>query len=342
MVKTYAIKLRERKQSKPQAKKISIPATMRAAAIDRFGGPKVLAIHELPVPVPASNEVLIALHTAGVGGWDADMRAGWSPDGRRTRFPLVLGTDGSGTVAVVGSRVRRFRQGDQVYSYSFGNPKSGFYAEYVMVRGENVGRKPKRLDLLRAGAIPTTGLTALQGLDDVLRVKRGENVIIHGASGGVGTLALQFAKLRGARVLATASGDDGLALVRRLGADMVMQGRREDITAVAARFAPAGVDAILAFAGGKPLERCLDALRKGGRLAYPNGVEPEPKKRTGIKILTYDAVAGVREFERLNRAVESARLKVPIAAVYLLAEAAEAHKRIAAGHVLGKIVLRIH
>ena len=90
-----------------------------------------------------------------------------------------------------------------------------------------------------------------------------------------------------------------------------------------------------------PLTRCLDALRRGGRLAYPNGVEPAPRKRSGIKVIAYDAVAGVREFERLNRAVKAARLRVPIAAVFPLAEAAKAHRRLAAGHVLGKIVLRV-
>src|SRR5207253_2487036 len=109
----------------------------------------------------------------------------------------------------------------------------------------------------------------------------------------------------------------------------------------ASSFAPEGVDAVLALAGGKALTRCLDALRHGGRLAYPNGVEPEPRKRRGIEIMSYDAVAGTREFNRLGRAIEAARLQVPIAATYALADAARAHERLAAGHVLGKIVLRI-
>ena len=318
----------------------AVPTTMKAAAIDHFGGPEVLKVHTLPVPGLDANEVLIAVHTAGVGSWDADMRGGWWPFGK-PHFPIVLGTDGSGTVAAIGSRVRRFDAGEKVYAYSFANPKGGFYAEYVAVAAEKVAPVPTVLDMRSAGAIGTTGLTALQGVDDALHVKRGESAIIHGASGGVGTLAVQFAKLRGARVLATASGKDGVALVRRLGADEAIDGRREDLVEVARAFAPQGIDAVLAFAGGEQLTRCLDALRRGGRVAYPNGVEPAPRKRRGIELVAYDAVAGVREFQRLNRAVEEAKLRVPIADAYPLAQAARAHQRLAKGHVLGKVVLRI-
>jgi NADPH2:quinone reductase len=317
-----------------------IPATMRAAALDRFGGPGVLKLHVLPVPSLDPSDVLIAIHTAGVGGWDADMREGWWPEGKPP-LPLVPGTDGSGTIAAVGARVRRFAPGDTVYSYSFANPKGGFYAEYVAVDAEKVGRPPDILSLKEAGAIPTTGLTALQGIDDVLHVKRDEAVVIHGASGGVGSLALQFAKMRGARVLATASGRDGLAFVRRLGADRAADARRDDLRAAAIEFAPEGIDAVLAFAGGKPLTRLLDAVRRGGRIAFPNGVEPAPRKRRGLSVKSYDATPGVREFERLGRAIEAARLRVPIAASYPLHQAARAHQRLAKGHVLGKIVLRI-
>ena len=188
-----------------QARKLAvhdIPQTMRAVAIDYPGGPEVLSVHSLPVPEFGPSEVLIAVDTAGVGGWDADMRDGWSPSGH-PRYPLVLGSDGAGTVAAVGSRVRRFKAGDQVYAYSWDNPKGGFYAEYVAVAAETVAHIPGQLDLKHAGAIPVTGLTALQGIDDALHVKKGQAVIIHGAAGGVGSLALQFAKLRGARVLAT-------------------------------------------------------------------------------------------------------------------------------------------
>jgi NADPH:quinone reductase-like Zn-dependent oxidoreductase len=313
---------------------------MRAAAIDRFGGPEVLTLHSLPVPVPDPQEVLIHLHTAGVGGWDADIRSGWWPEGQ-PHFPFVPGTDGAGTIAAVGSRVRRLNIGDEVYAYSFNNPKGGFYAEYVAVPATCAAPIPEGLDLKRAGAIPTTGLTALQGVDDALQLKPGNTVLIHGASGGVGTLAVQFAKLRGARVLATASGEDGVTLVRRLGADAVVEGQTEDIIAAVRLFTRNGVDVVLALAGGKQLTRCLDALRKGGRLAYPNGIEPVPRKRNGIEIVSYDAVPGVEEFRRLGNAVERAGLKVPIAGTFKLSEAANAHERLAAGHVVGKIVLRI-
>jgi NADPH:quinone reductase-like Zn-dependent oxidoreductase len=312
---------------------------MHAAAIDRFGGPEVLTLHTLPVPEVDKGEVLIKMHTAGVGVWDAEMRAGWSPSGH-TSFPLVLGTDGSGEIAAAGSHIRRFKIGDPVYAYSFDNPKGGFYAEYVAVAEAHVGAVPKGLNLEEAGAIPTTGLTALQGIDDALGIKRDEAILIHAASGGVGTLAVQFAKLRGARVLATASGEDGVALVRNLGADAAVDGHHGDIAAAARSLAPDGIHAVLGLAGGDGLERCVDVLRPGGRLAYPNGVEPAPRKRQGIRIVPYDAVAGVREFTALGLAVEAAKLQVPIAGRFSLGDAARAHQRLAKGHVLGKIVLR--
>ena len=256
----------------------TIPETMRAAAIDRFGGPDVLSLHKLKVPKLDHGEVLIEIDTAGVGIWDAEMRAGEIPI-EGAAFPLVLGTDGAGRVAALGSHIRRFKVGDAVYAYSFANPKGGFYAEYVAVDADKVALIPKRLGLKEAGAIPTTGLTALQGIDDALKIRRDETVIVHGGSGGVGTLAIQFAKLRGARVLATASGDDGQTLVRRLGADASVDARRGDILAAAREFAPDGIDAVLGLVGGEELRavprraasRC-DALR--GRTAsnpFPPG-----------------------------------------------------------------------
>jgi NADPH2:quinone reductase len=312
---------------------------MRAAALDRFGGPEVLTIHQLPVPVPGRGEILIAVHTAGVGRWDADIREGWNP-GTRRPFPLVLGYDGSGTVVAKGGAVRRFRAGDRVYAYNWDNPKGGFYAEYVAVPASKAARKPRRLDLREAGAIPITGLTALQGVER-LRLRKGEAVAIHGASGGVGTIAVQFSRLAGARVFATASGKDGVELARRLGAEEAVDGKGGDVMAAAHRFAPDGFDAMLAFAGGDALRKLAAAIRRGGRLAYPNGVEPAPRKRKGIQVIGYDGISGPREFARLERAVEAAKLEVVIAAAYPLAQARKAHERLTKGHVLGKIVLKV-
>lgn len=317
-----------------------VPKTMRAAAIDRFGGPEVLTLHELPVPTLDAGEVLIALDTAGVGPWDAEIRSGeYLPEGR-VDFPLVLGTDGAGTVAAVGPKVSGLAVGDRVFSYSFTNPKGGYYAEYVAVVDDRVGHAPRSLDLSLAGAIPTTGLTALQGIDEHLRVKAGQSVFIHGASGGVGTLAVQFAKLRGARVLATASGKEGQGLVRELGADATIDARHGDVLKAAKHFAPDGLDAVLALASGKVLSHALEVVRSGGRVAYPNGVEPEPERRKGVQVIAYDAVSNRRELEHLARAAEAARLAVPIAGTYALADAAGAHQRLAHRPALGKITLR--
>jgi NADPH:quinone reductase-like Zn-dependent oxidoreductase len=318
----------------------TIPKTMRAAAIDRFGGPEVLTIHTLPVPLCDSREVLIALDTAGVGSWDAEMRAGWVPAGK-PRFPWVLGTDGAGVVAAVGSRIRRLKVGDRVYSYSFDNPKGGFYAEYVAVDSEGVGLLPRRLDVVQGGAGAVTGLTALQGIDEHLGVRRGETVLIFGATGAVGTLAVQFADRKKAHVIGTASGRAAAALVEKLGAHVTFDARRPADLERLPELAPDGIDAVLATAGGDALERCLDLVKRGGRVAFPNGVEPPPKRRRTLELHAYDAEASRREWERLARAATEAKLKVPIAASFPLAQAAKAHARIEKGHVVGRIALRI-
>jgi NADPH:quinone reductase len=316
------------------------PARMQAAAIDAAGPADALKLHTLPVPAPAADEVLIEVDTAGVALWDADIRA--HPDDiKHVHFPLVLGTDGAGHVAALGAAVQGFTVGEAVYAYSWDNPQGGFYAQYVAVPAQRVAHVPAGLSLTEAGAIGTTALTALQGIDDALHVRSGETVIIHGASGGVGTLAVQFAKLRGARVLAIASGDDGLALVKKLGADAAVDGRHGDVAAAARAFAPQGADALLALAGGEALERALGALRAGGRVAYPTGVQPEPKERAGFTLTRYDAIAAPAQFAHLNEAIVAAHLQVPIAAQFALADAAAAHQRLESGHVLGKIVLRV-
>jgi NADPH:quinone reductase-like Zn-dependent oxidoreductase len=312
---------------------------MRACAIERVGGPEMLTIHKVPTPAIGNDEVLIALDTAGVGSWDADMRGGWSPGGGHSDFPLILGSDGSGKIAAVGSHVSQFQLGDPVYAYSFANPKGGFYAEYVAVAADNAAPVPRGISMREAGAVPTTGLTALQGIDSALKLKRGENVVILGASGGVGTLAVQFAKLREARVLAVASGQDGVELVRHLGADIAIDGRQDNLSDALKNLGP--IDALLALAGGEIADRIAEHVKPGGAVAWPNGVEPAPKSRRGIRMIPYDATAGVRQFKELTVAIEAAKLRVPIAAAFSLADASRAHERLAQGHITGKLVLKI-
>ena len=317
-----------------------LPRTMQAMAMDHPGGPEVVTLHTLPVPKPAADEVLIALHTAGVASWDVAVRQDPS-DLKHYARPYVLGTDGAGVIAAKGAKVKGFKVGDEVYTYSWDNPQGGFYAEYVAVPAERVGHVPKGLSLTQAGAIGTTALTAIQGTDDALHVTGGTTLIIHGAAGGVGTLAVQFAKLRGARVLATVSGEDEVAAVKALGADVVVDGRHGDIPAAARAFAPGGVDAVLVLAGGEAQQQCMAAVRSGGLAAYPSGVQPPPKAREGLRLIRYDAIAGAQEFARLNAAIEAVHLVVPIAAEFPLADAAKAQQRLEAGHVQGKIVLNI-
>src|SRR5262249_23177885 len=191
-----------------------IPETMKATAIDRYGGPEVLQPHDLPVPRPRSKEVLIRLEAAGIGVWDANVRAGEFELGK-SGFPKVLGNDGAGTVMAVGKGVERAKVGDRVYAYAY---EGGFYAQYVPVKQDEAGLAPPNGTTEEAGALGADGVTALIGLEDKLRLRKGEQLLVFGASGGIGHLAVQLAKRMGARVLGVASGNDGVELVRKLGA----------------------------------------------------------------------------------------------------------------------------
>src|SRR5262249_458731 len=150
------------------------------------------------------------------------------------------------------------------------NPKGGFYAEYTAIKADDVSHIPSTMDIKNAGAMPVDAMTALRGLDDTLNLEKGESLMIFGASGGIGPLALQLAKRMGARVFAVASGDDGVNLCKQLGADAVVDGHKEDVVASARKFAPEGIDAALVTAGGAAADVALTALRAGGRVAYPN------------------------------------------------------------------------
>ncbi len=315
--------------------------TMRAVALDRFGGPETLKVQTVPIPEVGADEILIHVECAGVGAWDPFEREGGFVEvlGLAPKFPYVLGTDGAGTVAAVGKKVTELKEGDCVYAAALGNPKGGFYAEYAVVKEDNASLIPDDLKMDQAAVLASDGLTALKGLE-LLRLQRGDSVMIFGASGGIGHLAVQLAKRLGARVFAVASGEDGVNFVKRLGADAVVNGRSDKVLSVAREFAPEGIDAALVTAGGEATNRALAAIRAGGRIAYPNGVMPEPKAPAGVNIEAYDGEGGRDAIDRLNELIETGPFEVHVHRVFPLDQAAAAQAALEEHH-LGKIALRV-
>ena len=312
---------------------------MRAVAIDEFGGIEKMKPRELPVPEVASDEILIRVDTAGVGVWDPfEREGGFAKEfGMKPHFPLVLGWDGAGTVEDVGEGVRNLKRGDRVYGINFMSPKGGFYAEYTAIKANNAAMIPPALSTRDAGVLAIDGVTALDGLDKALQLKGGESILILGASGGIGHLAVQLAKRMKARVLAVASGRDGVEFVKRLGADKVIDGHQEDILKAAHEFAPNGLDAVLLMAGGKAAQQAITALRKGGRAAHPNGVEV-PEKVNGVKVASYNAEPSPKTFAKLNELIDGGPFEVHIARTFKLEDAAAAQQALN-DHYLGKLAL---
>ena len=316
--------------------------TMRAIALDRFGGPETLKVQTVPVPEVGAGEILIHVEAAGVGAWDPIEREGGFVEvlGLTPKFPYVLGTDGAGTVAAVGESVEEFKEGDRVYAAELGNPKGGFYAEYAVVKADNASLIPSSLKMEQAAVLASDGLTALKGLEDVLDLQRDESIMIFGASGGIGHLAVQLAKRLEARVFAVASGEDGVSFVKGLVADAAVDGRSDNVLDVAREFARDGIDAALVTAGGEATDRALSAIRPDGRVAYPNGVMPEPKAPARVSIEAYDGEGGREAIDRLNELIEQGSFEVHVHRTFPLEEAAEAQAALEEHH-LGKIALRV-
>ncbi len=315
--------------------------TMRAVAIDDFGEVDELEVKHLPVPEPGPDEVLIQIESIGVGAWDPyEISGGFHQEGMagEPSFPYVPGADCAGTVAAVGQNVDRFEPGQRVYAFTLVNPKGGSYAEYVAVNQELVSPIPEGIGTREAGVLPTDAMTALRGLDDTLGVTQGETVMIFGASGGVGHFAVQIAKRMGARVFAVASGKDGVQLAARLGADAAVDGREKDVASAARAFAPDGIDAALVTAGGSATDAALEAVKRGGRVAYPHGVMPEPRERSGLRIHGYDGVPDREAIGKLNRLIEHDSFEVAIDRTFALRDAPAALHAVAEHH-LGKFAL---
>ncbi|MGH3691297.1 MAG: NADP-dependent oxidoreductase [Microbacterium sp.] len=313
---------------------------MKAVVLDRFGDESELRERTIAVPAVGERDVLIRVDIAGIGSWDRFEREGdfEGAFGAPSTFPYILGWEGAGIVEAVGSDVTRFARGDRVYAASTPVPRGGFYAEYAVVDEEHVALVPERLTNEQAGVIVWDALTAASGLD-VIDGRPGDRVMIFGASGGIGHLAVQLAKQRGLSVLAVASGQDGVDLVRSLGADAAVDGRQGDVTAAIESFAPGGLDAALVTVGGEAAESALRGLKPSGRIAWPHGVNPAPTSDLVERVSFYDGDRSRAALERLNEVIESSPVAAHVAQVFDAEEVVKAHRTLRS-HYVGKLALR--
>ncbi|MGE7389167.1 NADP-dependent oxidoreductase [Streptomyces sp. NPDC004126] len=300
---------------------------MKAAAFHAFGGPEVLELLDVPTPVAGPGEVRIRVKAAGTQPTDCAVRTGWSPPGVTITFPHVTGGDFAGVVDQVGEGVTGLAVGDEVLGYRL----QGTYAEYLTVPAEQVVAKPAGVPWEVAGSLSASGQTAHTVLED-LKVSAGETVLINGASGGVGTIAVQLAVLRGAKVIATGR-EDNHAYLRELGAVPVAYG--EGLADRVRALAPEGVDAALDTASAEGLrvaaELVADKDRVGTIFAF--GVHEE----LGVRWL--NSRRNAQRLGELAALVDSGKLRVHVRRTLPLAQAAEAHRELETGHGRGKIVL---
>lgn len=312
---------------------------MKAMIIRAFGGPEVFEPADLPVPVPGPTELLVRVHATSVNPVDYKIRraGAWA----NVHPPAVIGYDVSGVVEAAGIAVRDFAPGDEVYYTPEIFRGSGSYAEYHVADESIVARKPATLNHLEAAAIPLAGGTAWDGIVTRGRVALGETVLIHAGAGGVGSFAVQIAKAAGARVIATVASRNH-DIVRALGADVVIDYRAEDfVAATLAATGGQGVDLAFDTVGGDTLARSIGCTCPFGRLVSivntTGGLDP-----AYLKNLTVHFAFLLRERGRLDKLrtlVERGQLKPLIDSVLPLSAVADAHRRIEAGGMRGKIVL---
>ncbi|MCX5388805.1 NADP-dependent oxidoreductase [Streptomyces sp. NBC_00094] len=307
---------------------------MRAMSQDTHGTPDVLREVVLPRPEPGLNEILVAVRAAGVNPTDWKHRSAVL---FLDRLPLVLGWDVSGVVEAVGYGVTMFKPGDEVFGmlpYPYG---VGSHAEYVTGPARAFAHKPAGIDHVQAGALPLAALTAYQAIVDTARVGPGQRVLVHAAAGGVGHLAVQIAKSRGAYVIATASAPKH-DFVRSLGADEVVDYRSVDFAEVVR-----DVDVVLDPVAGDTRVRSLGVLRPGGVLVslLPGSDPDEPAKAAarGVRVETLLVEADHAGMNAVAGLVESGALRAHVEAVFPLADAAEAHALGETDRTTGKIVL---
>jgi alcohol dehydrogenase len=247
---------------------------MKAFIVDRYGGADRVRAGEMPDPELREDDVLVQIHAAGVNPLDSKIRSGEFKLILPYRLPLILGNDVAGVVVRVGSRVRRFKPGDEVYARP-AQDRIGAFAEFIAMNEHAVAMKPKALTMEEAASIPLVGLTAWQALIERANLKKGQKVLIHAGSGGVGTLAIQLAKHVGALVATTTSAAN-LDLVKRLGADIAIDYRKDDFSTLLHDY-----DVVLNSLGGETLRKSLRVLKPGGTLISLSG-PPDPEFATDI------------------------------------------------------------
>jgi NADPH:quinone reductase-like Zn-dependent oxidoreductase len=310
-------------------------ATMKAVRIHEFGGPEVMRYEDVPRPEPGADEVLIRVYAAGVNPIDWKVRSGYMKEMFRNRLPMILGVDMAGVVEKVGGDITGYKAGDEVYGY-LGVPHGGTYAEYVAAGASAVAPKPASLDFLQAASMPLVSLVGWQTLFDTAHLEKGQTVLIHGASGGVGHMAVQLAKWRGARVIGTASAKNA-DFLKSLGVDEVI-----DYHMTKFEDAVHDVDVVLDTIAGDTQQRSYKIMKKGGIMVSTLGIEnPDEAAKYGVRATGFMSQPNGTELSQIARLVDRGKLKPTVSTVMPLKEVVKAHELSETGHVRGKIVLKV-
>jgi NADPH:quinone reductase-like Zn-dependent oxidoreductase len=308
---------------------------MRAVCIYAFGGPQVLRYEDAPRPHPGEGEVLVRVHAAGINPVDWKVRKGeWEAISPHA-LPLILGWDLSGVVEDLGTNLKHFKLGDEVYGCADVS-RDGAYAEFIAVRESDLARKPKSVDHIHAAAFPMAGLTAWQALFDAGGLAAGQRVLIHGAAGGVGSLAVQMARIKEAEVIGTASGRNH-DFLRKLGVGQVVDYQRERFEEVVEP-----VDLVLDTLGGDIQERSWKVLKPGGILV---SIVSPPSSETaaahGVRQAFVTAKTDASLLCQIAALADAQKLKAIVETILPLSDATRGQELSEQGHTRGKIVLRV-
>jgi len=309
--------------------------TMKAIVAHQWGGPEVLKVEEMPLPQPKENEILIKSFAAGVNSFDGTLLTGKYAKGFGTKLPWIPGYDLAGTVDKVGANVKKFKAGDRVYAF-ISIPNGGGYAEYALAKENQAALKPATLSFAEAAGVPSVALTAWQSLVDKANVQPGQTVLIQGASGGVGIFAIPIAKLRGAKVLATAS-TTNQDFLKQLGADVAIDYKTQKFEDIAK-----DVDVVVDGVGGETLKRSYPIVKKGGILVSLVGrVDQAELDKYDIRGVSLEAQYNGDQLAEIGKLIDAKRIKVIVSETFPLTDAARALAKADTGHARGKIVLQI-